>query len=101
MNKYTELLKVSNPEIAQKNAFKYLGKNAILYLSNQKNKKYAIYDPYTNKYISFGDIRYEDKTKHNDKDRQNRYLKRAMNMRGNWADNKYSPNNLSMYILWN
>ena len=101
MNKYTELLKVSNPEKAQKNAFKYLDKNAILYLSNHKNKKYAIYDPYINKYIHFGDIRYEDYTKHLDKERKKRYLQRATNMHGKWKENKYSANNLSINILWN
>jgi len=57
-------------------------------------------NPYTGKYISFGSMGYEDFTKHNDKTRQERYLKRATKIRGNWHNNRYSPNNLSIHILW-
>ena len=32
--------------------------------------------------------------------RRNAYLKRATNIKGNWKDNKYSPNNLAINILW-
>ena len=44
--------------------------------------------------------RYEDFTQHKNKDRQQNYLKRSSNIKGNWKNNKYSPNNLSMNILW-
>ena len=38
-----EILKeFSNPEIAQVNAKKYLGKDTILYLSTRKDKKYML-----------------------------------------------------------
>jgi len=53
-----------------------------------------------NKYVHFGDSRYEDFTQHKNKDRQQNYLKRSSNIKGNWKNNKYSPNNLSMNILW-
>ena len=32
--------------------------------------------------------------------KRNAYLKRATNIKGNWKDNKYSPNNLAINILW-
>ena len=95
-----ELLKYSNPKIAQKKAFQYLGKDAILYPSKNKSKKYSIYNPIEDKWVNFGQMGYEDFTKHKDKERRERYLKRATNMRGSWEGNKYSPNNLSIHILW-
>jgi hypothetical protein len=101
MKEYSEeLLKYSNPKIAQKKAFQYLGKNAFLQPSKNNSKKYAIYNPIENKWVNFGQMGYEDFTKHKDPERRERYLKRATNMRGSWEDNKYSPNNLSLYITW-
>jgi hypothetical protein len=29
-----------------------------------------------------------------------RYLKRALSIKGNWKDNPYSPNYLSLLLLW-
>ena len=54
-----------------------------------------------NKYVHFGDLRYEDFTKHQDKERLNNYLSRATKIKGNWRNNKYSPNNLAINLLWN
>ncbi len=54
----------------------------------------------TMKKINFGDIRYSDFTKHNDSKRREAYLNRAYNIRGEWMDNEYSPNNLAIAILW-
>lgn len=101
MDKLKILLKYSNPEIAQQNAIKYLGKDALLYISTRKNKKYMIRDK-NNKFIHFGSIEppYEDFTKHRNEARRQNYLKRTVNIRGNWADNPYSSNNLSREILW-
>ena len=99
--KYDDPLRFfSNPEKAQHKAFKYLGKTAILYKSDRTNKKYMIKHPRKDEFIHFGDIRYEDYTKHGNKIRRMRYLKRASNIKGEWKDNKYSPNNLSIKILW-
>jgi len=96
-----DVLKIySNPKIAQKNAFDYLGPTALLYLSSKPNKKYMVYDPNIKKYIHFGQIGYEDFTKHKDEIRRQKYLKRTANMKGNWKNNLYSPNNLSRNILW-
>lgn len=99
--KYTKKLrKYSNPEKAQKKAYKYLGKTAKLYPANNPIKKYKIYDPKNCKWINFGQIGYEDYTKHNNKVRRQNYLTRTKGMRGNWRKNLYSANNLSRNILW-
>jgi len=90
---------VSNPNTAQKLAFKYLNKNAILYLSNRKDKKYMVFNP-KGKGIHFGNINYEDFTKHGNLLRRKNYLNRATNIKGDWKDTKYSPNNLAIHILW-
>ncbi len=95
-----ELNLYSNPTTAQKQAFKYLGKSAILYQSTNKNKKYKIYDSHNEKWVHFGQIGYEDYTKHRDKERRKNYLTRSAKISGNWKNNKYSPNNLSRNILW-
>jgi UDP-N-acetylmuramyl pentapeptide phosphotransferase/UDP-N-acetylglucosamine-1-phosphate transferase len=88
----------SNPETAQQKAFKYLGQDAELYRSDKKDKKYKIFDG--NKWVHFGQIKFQDFTKHEDDIRRKNYLTRTANMRGEWKSNKYSANNLSRNILW-
>jgi hypothetical protein len=95
-----KLRKYSNPIKAQKMAYKYLGKTAKLYPANNPQKKYKIYDPKNEKWVNFGQIGYEDFTKHKDKVRRKNYLTRTKGMRGNWKKNRYSANNLSRNILW-
>ncbi len=95
-----KLRKYSNPITAQRMAYKYLGKTAKLYPARNKDKKYSIYDPKNQKWVNFGQIGYEDYTKHHDKKRRKNYLTRAGNMRGHWKTNKYSANNLSIHVLW-
>jgi hypothetical protein len=95
-----KLLKYSNPKQAQKMAYKYLGKTAKLYPANNPQKKYKIYDPKNEKWVNFGQIGYEDFTKHKDKTRRKNYLTRTKYMRGDWKSNPYSANNLSREILW-
>jgi len=99
ISKNDNLYKISNPKKAQKNAFKYLGSTAILYKSDKPNKKYKILNPETNKYIHFGSDM-EDYLYHQNEERRNNYLKRSSNIRGNWKDDPYSKNNLSINILW-
>lgn len=108
MNQLTEeekkiaLTLLSNYELAQQKAREYLGKNTKLYISPRTNKKYRIYDPNNNKWIDFGSFNppMEDYTLHGNEKRRDRYLKRATNIKGKWRDNPYSPNNLSINILW-
>jgi hypothetical protein len=95
-----KLLKYSNPKQAQKMAYKYLGKTAKLYPANNPQKKYKIYDVKNKKWVNFGQIGYEDFTKHKDKTRRKNYLTRTKFMRGDWKSNPYSANNLSREILW-
>ena len=68
--------------------------------STRKNKKYMIMND-DHKLVHFGDLRYEDFTKHQDKERLKRYLDRATKIKGNWKKDKYSPNNLAINLLWN
>lgn len=101
INKYNQLITVSNPEIVYNNLQKYFGRHTDLYISNRKNKKYMVINPYTNKNVHFGDIRFQDLTKHLNPIRRNSYLRRATNIRGNWKDDPYSSNNLAIWCLWN
>jgi hypothetical protein len=97
---YDEVYKFSNPKKVQEKAKKYLGDGGVIYRSIKKDKKYMVYNPNTEKWIHFGQINYEDFTKHKDEKRRQNYLKRTANMRGNWKDDKYSANNLSRNLLW-
>jgi hypothetical protein len=92
--------KWTTPKQAQKMAYKYLGKTAKLYPARNPEKKYSIYDPKEEKWVNFGQIGYEDFTKHHDKKRRKNYLTRTKYMKGDWKNNKYSANNLSRNILW-
>jgi len=95
-----DLFQFSNPRLAQLKLRKYLDdKNAVLYKSTNKNKKYMILTP-DDKRVHFGQIGYEDYTKHGNDQRRQNYLKRTENIRGDWKENKYSPNNLSRNVLW-
>lgn len=95
-----KLRKYSNPEQAQRMATKYLGKTAKIYPSTKKEKKYMVWDPKNKKWVHFGQLGYEDYTKHKDKTRRKNYLTRSRRIKGDWQSNKYSPNNLSIHILW-
>ena len=82
------------------NAINYLGDDVEIKPSTRKFKKYMVLKPDSKKYIHFGDNRYEDYTQHRDDKRKENYLARAENIKGNWKNDKYSPNNLSIHILW-
>lgn len=99
MTKYEKLLQNSNPDKVSKNALDYFGKNIPIYMSDKPNKKYMLRNP-QGKYIHFGDINYADYTRTLDKEKQRKYLKRAMGIKGNWFSDPYSPNMLSIHLLW-
>lgn len=90
----------SNPNVVYERAKQYLGKNVIIGFSDKPPKKYMVFNPHTNKWVHFGLMPYCDFTKHQDLKRRENYLRRTENIRGNWRNNKYSPNNLSRNILW-
>ena len=98
MAKYDELLKYSDPQRVSKNALEYFGKAVPIYVSSKPQKKYMVRSP-SGKYVHFGEMGYADFTRHRDKERQRRYLKRAMAIPGNWYDNYYSPNMLAINLL--
>jgi hypothetical protein len=97
-----ELLKNSNPETVFKKAKEIYGNDVKLLQSSKPEKKYMIYDPNKNKWVHFGQLYppMEDFTKHQDESRRDRYLKRATKIKGKWRKNPYSPNNLSIKLLW-
>jgi hypothetical protein len=97
MEKQEEILLYSNPYKVYHNAVKFFGNNVEIRLSTRKNKKYMIKNPYTNKWVHFGKMPYEDFTKHNDKERQKRFKIRNYK----WRDKiNYSPAFLSYHLLW-
>ena len=101
-SRYKKIIyKYSSPTQAQKMATKYLGKTAKLYPANNPVKKYRICDPVSKKWVNFGQLGYEDYTRHKDKTRRHNYLTRSAGMSGNWKSNKFSANNLSRKIIWN
>ena len=101
------LTDVSNPEMVYKRAKKLYGDNIIIKESTRKDKKYMLLDNNTGKYVHFGSINHLDYTKYLGlygldvaNNHKERYLKRALNIKGNWKLNRYSPNNLSIHLLW-
>jgi hypothetical protein len=99
MNKLEIVEQYSDIDKVVKNARKYLGKDAKLYLSTKKDKKFMVENP-DGTMVHFGQIGYEDFTKHQDDKRRHNYLTRTAGMRGDWKNNKYSANNLAREILW-
>lgn len=83
-----------------KKAIAYLGPNVVISKSTRKDKKFMVLDPNTGKWVHFGQKGYDDFTKHRDEGRKHAYLARATKIKGDWKKDKYSPNNLSINILW-
>ena len=97
----------SNFEAVLNKAKLYFGEDVILKKSTIKTKKYMIYNPITNKFVHFGAMGYLDYTKYvqlynleTANKHRYRYLRRALKIKGNWRDNPYSPNYLSLLLLW-
>ena len=92
-NKLRELRNYSDPEYVMNKA-KMMGLNPV-HESSRKDKKYMVFDGRT--MVHFGQMGYEDATKHNDIDRINRFKKRNWK----WQNSpKYSPAYLSYHLLW-
>ena len=73
--------------------------NRPVFVSYRKDKKYMILND-NKKFVHFGQLGYEDFTKHMDENRRRLYLTRAIKIKGNWKTDKFSPNNLSINLLW-
>lgn len=90
----------SNPIKVAKNAKKYFGDKTPVFVSaDNRKKKYYVYTP-EGKKKRFGEMGMEDFTKHNDPVRRDNYLSRATNIKGKWKEDKFSPNNLAINLLW-
>ena len=89
-----KLLQFSNPAVVIAKG-KKLGLEVMI--SKRKDKKYSTRDPVTNKLVHFGQMGYEDFTKHKDESRRQLFLKRN----NKWKDAKpFTPAFLSYYLLW-
>jgi hypothetical protein len=94
MNKLKQVQQYSDPNEVMARG-KALGID--VYLSANKNKKYAIINPTTNKVVNFGEIGYMDFTKHKDEKRRDNFKKRN----NIWKDAKpYTAAYLSYRLLW-
>lgn len=97
MTKKEDIELYSDPDMVLKNAKKIYGKDVIIDLSTHKNKKYMIFDPYYYKWVHFGEMGYQDYTKHKDDNR--RTLFKIRNYK--WANYPmYTPSHMSYYLLW-
>jgi len=74
--------------------------------SDKPKYKLKILNPETDKYVYFGSainndfIIYNMTNKAIAKEKQRLYLARATRIKGEWRNNSYSPNWLSICILW-
>ena len=90
-----------------KRANHYYGNDVVLLPSTRLTKKNMIYNPYTHKFVHFGGMGYLDYTKYRQLYdlktadlHRTRYLNRALNIKGDWKYDHYSPNFLSILLLW-
>ncbi len=92
-----ELNKYSDFDTVNANAKRLYNKE--VFLSTRKNKKFMIMND-NNKWIHFGQLGYIDFSKSRDQQKKINYLKRASKIKGQWKENIYSPNMLSIVLLW-
>lgn len=94
----SDINKVSNPTVVRSKFAKYKGSdNAKLELSEKADKKYKVI--HNGKTTHFGSTM-ADFTKHGDEVKRKSYLARSAGIKGGWAKDKYSPNNLARNLLW-
>lgn len=97
--KRIELYKYSNPNEVFKKADEVFDDMSFdIDISTRKNKKYRIRGNFTDgEWVHFGQMGYEDFTKHRDENRRDAFLKRNVK----WANANYnSPAFLSYVLLW-
>jgi len=93
------LRQFSNPATVRRRAASYLGRNAKIKVSSRRDKKYQVVAP-GGRTVHFGQMGYEDFTKHKDPARRRSYLARSAGIGGTWARDRYSANNLARRLLW-
>ncbi len=102
--KLNELIKISNPAEVKRRFEKYRGAaKATIEPSPRPDKKYLI------RVAAAGGMRgravhigstMSDFTKHGDEVKRKMYLARSAGIKGDWRDDKWSPNMLSRELLW-
>jgi hypothetical protein len=89
---------ISNPAEVFRKFKKYKGNDdATIDISPRPDKKYVVRT--NGRSIHFGSTM-PDFTKHKDRERQRRYLLRALAIPGKWKNYKYSANRLAILLLW-
>lgn len=99
MPKSDELKKYSTASEVMKKKNAYLGKDVALAVSSRKDKKWMVQKP-DKSWVHFGQMGAQDFTKHKNAEIRKLYLARATNIKGDWAKDKYSANNLAIHLLW-
>jgi len=89
--------KYSDPEAVLEKGLEKFGPSFKLYYSQDKDKKYSVINPSTSEVVSFGQMGYEDYTKHQDAERRQNFKSRNADWRN---QPKYSPAYLSYHLLW-
>lgn len=102
--KLSELIKISNPDEVKRRFEKYRGAaKATIEPSPRPDKKYLI------RVAAAGGVRgravhigstLADFTKSADEAKKKSYLARSAGIKGDWRDDKWSPNNLSRALMW-
>ena len=93
-NKYLDIQDYSNPSVVLQRAEDLFG-SVMLKISTRKNKKYMIY--LNNKWIHFGEMHYEDYTKHLDEERREAFRIRN----ADWINRPYDSPAFLSYVLLN
>ncbi len=100
-----DIQKYSNPQTVFKKAKMIYGNDVMIDISNRKNKKYMILNPYTKKWIHFGNYGMEDYTKHKNIQRRENFRVRNKN----WSlvqstsrglQEPYTAGFMSYFLLW-
>lgn len=89
----------SQPTEVQRKADRYFGHHVPVFVSERPTKKYQLQRP-DGGWVHFGEMGYEDFTKHKDVERRRNYLRRSAHIEGAWKHNRYSPNQLTRRLLW-
>lgn len=102
--KLSELIKISDPAEVKRRFEKYRGTTkAEISVSPRPDKKYMIRvaatDGNRGRIIHIGSTM-SDFTKHSDEAKRKSYLARSAGIKGEWRDDKWSPNNLSRALMW-
>ena len=87
----------SDPKTVYKLAHYIYGPDVEIKESTRKDKKYMMKNPFTNRWVHFGQYGYEDYTRHKNLSRRLAFRTRNRS----WAnENPFSPAFLSYYLLW-